>query len=60
VQQNTGFQHPATRNALLTLVSTRIDEWFGLDFPNKCDDGYAYADTDVEKLRNTMGVPGVS
>jgi hypothetical protein len=31
----------------LTLVSARIDEeWFGLDFPNKCDD--AYADTDVK------------
>ena len=44
-----------TRNGLLTLVSARIEEeWFGLSFPNKCDDGYAYAGTDVEKLRETM------
>ncbi|MBI4472758.1 MAG: hypothetical protein HY646_08825 [Acidobacteria bacterium] len=49
-----------TRNALLTLVSARIDEeWFGLKFPNKCDDGYAYAGTDVEKLQNTMKGFGV-
>lgn len=44
-----------TRNALLTLISSRIDEeWFGLSFPNKCGDGYAYAGTDFTKLRETM------
>jgi hypothetical protein len=46
---------PTTRSALLNLVSARIDdEWFGLDFPNKCDDGYAYAGTDIAKLRHRM------
>lgn len=45
----------ATRNGLLTLVSARIEEeWFGLTFPNKCDDGYAYAGTDFTRLRETM------
>jgi hypothetical protein len=49
-----------TRSALLNLVSARIDEeWFGLDFPNKCDDGYAYAGTDVAKLRHRMKGYGV-
>jgi hypothetical protein len=44
-----------TRNALLTLVSARIDEeWFGLNFPQKCNDGYAHAGTDFTKLRETM------
>ncbi len=44
-----------TRNGLLTLVTARIDEeWFGLSFPNKCGDGYAYAGTDFDKLRETM------
>jgi hypothetical protein len=45
----------ATRNALLTLVSGCIDdEWFGLSFPSKCGDGYAYAGTDTSRLRETM------
>ena len=49
-----------TRNALLTLVLARIDEeWFGLSFPNKCGDGYAYAGTDAIKLRDTMKGYGV-
>jgi hypothetical protein len=44
-----------TRNGLLTLVSARIgEEWFGLSFPNKCGDGYAYAGTDFDKLCETM------
>ena|SRR5712692_3782125 len=44
-----------TRRGLLTLVSTRISqEWFGLSFPEKCDDGYAYAGTDFTNLKNTM------
>ncbi len=50
----------ATRNALLTLVTARIDEeWFGLAYPNKCGDGYAYAGTDVTRLRATMEGYGV-
>lgn len=45
----------ATRNGLLALVSARIDEeWFGLAFPSKCGDGYAYAGTDLQKLEQTM------
>jgi hypothetical protein len=44
-----------TRHALLVLVSGRIDdEWFGLSFPDKCQDGYAYAGTDLRRLRDTM------
>ena len=44
-----------TRSALLTLLRARMDEeWFGLSFPQKCDDGHAYADTDFTKLRATM------
>lgn len=44
-----------TRNALLTLVSGRIDdEWFGFSFPDQCGDGYAYAGTDRNRLRETM------
>lgn len=44
-----------TRNALVTLISSRIDEeWFGLNFPQKCGDGYPYAGTDFTKLRETM------
>ncbi len=44
-----------TRNALLALVSGRIDdEWFGLSFPDTCHDGYAYAGTDQRRLRDTM------
>ncbi len=44
-----------TRNALLTLLRARMDEeWFGLSFPQKCGDGYAYAGTDFTKLRATM------
>lgn len=43
------------RLGLLTLLSSRIDEeWFGCSFPEKCGDGYAYAGTDLEKLRRTM------
>src|SRR6266567_3787974 len=49
-----------TRNGLLTLVRARIDEeWFGLAFHNKCGDGYAYAGTDVIRLRDTMKGYGV-
>ena len=45
----------ATREGLLILVSARIDEeWFGLSFNEKCDDGYAYAGTDLTRLRGTM------
>ncbi len=44
-----------TRNALLTLVSGRIDdEWFGFSFPDPCGDGYTYAGTDRSRLRDTM------
>ena len=44
-----------TRNALLTLIRARMDEeWFGLSFPDKCSDGYAYAGTDFAKLQGTM------
>ena len=44
-----------TRSALLTLLRARMDEeWFGLSFPQKCDDGHAYAGTDFTKLRATM------
>ena len=43
------------RGGLWTLISARIDEeWFGLSFPEKCADGYAYAGTDFTKLRGTM------
>src|SRR5260370_35753978 len=49
-----------TRNGLLTLVSARIDEeWFGLSFPYGCGDGYAYAGTNLEKLRETVKGYGV-
>lgn len=45
----------ATRNALLTLVSARMDEeWFGFKFPAKCGDGYVYAGTDFTRLRDTI------
>jgi hypothetical protein len=44
-----------TRDALLTLVRARMDEeWFGLLFPDKCIDGYAYAGTDFRKLEATV------
>ncbi len=44
-----------TRNALWNLLAARIEEeWFGLLFPDKCGDGYAYAGTDFGKLRRTM------
>jgi hypothetical protein len=44
----------------LAPVSTRIDdEWFGMSFPSKCDDGYAYAGTDLRKLREAMKGYGV-
>ncbi|QBQ96912.1 AbiJ-NTD4 domain-containing protein [Paraburkholderia pallida] len=49
-----------TRSALLTLIRARIDEeWFGLAFPNKCGDGYAYAGTDLDKLENTIAGYGL-
>src|ERR1035437_9733522 len=45
----------AARNAQWNLLSARIDEeWFGLAFPEKCGDGYAYAGTDFRKLQRTM------
>ena len=47
----------ANRNALLTLVSARMDEeWFGFKFPAKCGDGYGYvyAGTAYTRLRDTM------
>ncbi len=44
-----------TRDAILTIVRARMDEeWFGLLFPNKCIDGYAYAGTDFSRLEATM------
>jgi hypothetical protein len=44
-----------TRSALLALVCARMDEeWFGLSFPEKCREGYAYAGTDFAKLRAAM------
>ena len=50
----------ATREGLLTLVSARIDEeWFGLSFNEKCGDGYAYAGTDLTRLRRTMKGYGI-
>jgi hypothetical protein len=49
-----------TRDALLTLVCARMDEeWFGLLFPKKCIDGYAYAGTDFRKLEATMAGYGL-
>jgi hypothetical protein len=49
-----------TRSGLLALVSARIDEeWFGLSFPAKCGDGYAYAGTDFTSLRERMKGYGV-
>jgi hypothetical protein len=43
------------RAALLNLFNARLDEeWFGLSFPEKCADGYAYAGTDINKLRQTV------
>jgi hypothetical protein len=44
-----------TQVALLALLCARMDEeWFGLAFPEKCRDGYAYAGTDFAKLKATM------
>lgn len=44
-----------TRDALLNNIRARMDEeWFGLAFPDKCRDGYAYAGTDYDKLRAAM------
>jgi hypothetical protein len=44
-----------TRDALITLIQARMDEeWFGLSFPDKCVDGYAYAGTDFAKMQATM------
>lgn len=49
-----------TRNALLALVAARIDdEWFGMSYPEKCSDGYAFAGTDIGKLREAMKGYGV-
>lgn len=49
-----------TRDALLNIVLARMDEeWFGLSFPEKCRDGYAFAGTDFSKLRATMEGYGV-
>lgn len=49
-----------TRNGLLTLITSRIDEeWFGLSFNDKCGDGYAYAGTDLTRLHDTMKGYGV-
>lgn len=49
-----------TREGLLTLVSARInEEWFGLSFNEKCDDGYAYAGTDLTRLERTMKGYGI-
>lgn len=43
------------RAALLHLFVARVDEqWFGYTFPVKCPDGYAYAGTDLGKLRQTI------
>ena len=45
---------------MLTLVSARIDEeWFGLSFNEKCNDGYAYAGTDLTRLGRTMKGYGI-
>ena len=35
------------------------EEWFGLSFPDKCAVGYAYAGTDLRKLKATMDGYGV-
>jgi len=44
-----------TRDALLSLIRARMDEeWFGLAFPEKCLDGYAYAGTDFDKMQAAM------
>ena len=49
-----------TRDALLNLVRARMDEeWFGLQFPDKCGDGHAYAGTDFSKLEATMAGYGL-
>lgn len=50
----------AARDGLLNLIRARMDEeWFGLAFPNKCRDGYAYAGTDFAKLQATMNGYGL-
>jgi hypothetical protein len=50
----------ATREAILNLVASRIDEeWFGLSFPDKCLDGHGCAGTDPQKLRRSMNGYGV-
>jgi len=44
-----------TRAALLNLFEARLsEEWFGFSFPDKCADGYFYAGTDTERLRQTV------
>lgn len=49
-----------TRNGLLALISARVDsEWFGLSFPAGCGDGYPYAGTDQNRMRETMKGYGV-
>lgn len=48
------------RNGLINLVLARMDEeWFGLSFPYKCGDGYAYAGTDFAKLKGAMEGYGI-
>lgn len=50
----------ATRIGLLSLVSARIrEESFGLDFPDRCGDGFPYAGTDISALRNRLALYGV-
>ena len=45
------FLDEGTRHGLLSLVIDRVEEeWFGFQFPAKCDDGYPYAGTDRPKL----------
>ncbi len=49
-----------TRDGLLELIDRRMDEqWFGYAFPEKCDDGYGYAGTALNKLEDHMRIWGV-
>jgi AbiJ N-terminal domain 4 len=53
--QTTEALDDTTRAALLNLFDARLsEEWFGFSFPDKCGDGYVYAGTDTERLRQTI------
>lgn len=50
----------AARAGLLTLVEKLVeDEWFGHAFPDRCGDGYAYAGTSRQRLKDTVAGYGL-